>query len=279
MYPTILELGPITLYSYGLMIALGFITVLYFMQRDAKRCGIDPNAIGDTAFWVLILGVAATRVAHIILYPQYYSWTDPIGWVNVTNGGLVFQGAIPVAILYCYWALKRRQIPFWKAADVVMPYVPVGQAFGRMGCLLKGCCHGDRADHLPWAISFPEGSPAFHTHQERYADFPVDATWSYPVHPTQLYSVILLLSICAVLLYVRRNRPFVGITLPLYFALYGVCRFAVEIFRGDGNPTQSLAGIELTSQQVFCLIMIALGATVGYILYRRRDHKADLSFP
>lgn len=279
MYPTILELGPITLYSYGLMIAIGFLVVLFFIQRDAKRVGIDPNALSDTAFWVLILGVAATRLAHIILYPQYYSWTDPIGWINVTNGGLVFQGAIPVAIIFCYWNLRRRNVPFWKAADVVMPFIPVGQAFGRTGCLLKGCCHGVRADELPWAVSFPSESPAFALHQQRYADFPADAAWSYPVHPTQLYSVLLLLTMCGLLILMRQKRPFVGVTLPGYFILYGICRFIVEIFRGDGNPTQSWLGIELTSQQTFCVVMIALGIVVGVLMYRFRNKDESLAFP
>jgi len=261
------------------MIAIGFLTVLYFIQRDARRCDIDANALSDTAFWVLILGVASTRLTHIILYPQFYSWTDPIGWINVTNGGLVFQGAIPVSILFCYWNLKRRGVPFWKAADVVMPYVPVGQAFGRTGCLLKGCCHGERADELPWAICFPPESPAYAAHQQHYADFPADAAWSYPVHPTQLYSVVLLLGLCAALLFIRRHRPFVGITLPFYFILYGVCRFIVEIFRGDGNPTQSYLGVELTSQQAFCVLMIILGTGVGILMHRMRDRKADVRFP
>lgn len=279
MYPTILKLGPITLYSYGLMIAIGFITVLYFIQRDAKRCGIDPNALSDTAFWVLIIGVASTRLAHIILYPQYYSWTDPIGWINVTNGGLVFQGAIPAAILFCVWSLRRKNIPFWKAADVVMPYVPVGQAFGRMGCFFKGCCHGARADHLPWAIRFPEGSPAFALHHEKYADFPVDATWSYPVHPTQLYSVIMLLCMCGILLALRGRRPYVGITLPLYFVLYGIGRFIVEIYRGDGNPTRNILGVDFSSQQIFCLVMIAIGIAVGAGLYHIFKGKGRVPFP
>lgn len=279
MYPTILELGPITLYSYGLMIALGFITVLYFMQRDAKRCGVDPNAISDTAFWVLIIGVAATRLTHIVMYPQYYSWSDPIGWINVTNGGLVFQGAIPAALIFCYWSLRRRGISFWVAADIAMPYVPIAQAFGRGGCFLKGCCHGARADDLPWAVCFPPGSPAYHTHQEQYADFPADALWSYPVHPTQIYSILLLLCLSAALLYARKRRPFIGFTLPLYFILYGVCRFIVEIFRGDGNPTQEFLGVELSSQQVICLIMMAIGAIVGAALYRRRDKRAPIAFP
>ena len=279
MYPTILELGPITLHSYGLMIALGFLTVLYFMQRDATRCGIDPAAIGDTAFWVLILGIAGTRFTHIILYPQYYSWTDPIGWINVTKGGLVFQGAIPVAVIYAYWALKRKGVNFWVAADIAAPYVPLAQAFGRVGCFLKGCCHGARADELPWGVCFPPGSPAYIAQHASFADFPADAAHSFPVHPTQLYSVLLLLGICGILLYVRKRRTFIGICMPLYLMLYGVKRFIVEIYRRDGNPTQTFLGAELTTQQWVSIIMFIAGAILLFFLYRYRDRKSPVTFP
>lgn len=279
MFPTILEIGPITLYSYGLMIALGFITVLYFMRRDARSAGIDPDAIADTAFWTLILGVIATRVAHIILYSDNYSWTDPIGWIDVTRGGLVFQGAIPVGIAYAYWNLTRRGVNFWQAADVVMPWVPVAQAFGRGGCFLKGCCHGARSDDLPWGVSFPEGSPAYLAHQAQYAAFPDDAPWSYPVHPTQIYSILLLLAMCGALMLLRRRRPFFGVALPGYLVLYGICRFIVEMYRGDGNPVQSYLGVQLTSQQAFCVLMIVIGAALAAWLYRRRGTESVPPFP
>ncbi len=279
MYPTILELGPLTLHSYGLMIAIGFIVILYFMQRDARRVNVEPQAIGDMAFWTLIIGVASTRLLHIIMFPQHYSWDDPIGWIDVRRGGLVFQGAIPTAVLYVIWSLRRRKISFRTVCDVVMPYVPVAQAFGRIGCFLKGCCHGDRADELLWGIRFPVDSPAYVAHQHRYPAFPADATWSYPVHPTQLYSVGLLLGMCALLLLMRKRRPFEGVTFPLYFVFYGICRFIVEIYRGDGNPVHTLLGIDFSSQQLFCLAMIVFGIGIWFYFRQTRDKSADHRFP
>lgn len=279
MYPTILKLGPITLHSYGLMVALGFITILYFMQRDARRVGVDPNVIGDTAFWTLIIGVASTRFTHIIMFPQYYSWSDPVGWINVTNGGLVFQGAIPTAMAFIYWTMRRRKISFLVVADIVLPYVPIAQAFGRMGCFLKGCCHGARADDLPWAVCFPKGSPAFYLHQHQYPNFPADAEWSYPVHPTQLYSIALLLCISGLLLYIRGRRSFIGICLPLYFVFYAIKRFIVEMFRGDGNPEHQFLGVDLTTQQIICIVMMLFGLVTLFLMYRYRDRSVDPVFP
>jgi len=279
VHPIILELGPLTLHSYGLMIALGFITILYFMQRDARRAEVNPQAISDMAFWTLIIGVMATRLTHIVMFREHYSWDDPIGWIDVRRGGLVFQGAIPAAVGYVAWSLRRRKMSFRTVADVVMPYVPVAQAFGRGGCFLKGCCHGRRSDELLWGIRFPEGSPAYGAHQQQFPAFPAGAEWSYPVHPTQLYSIILLLSMCAALLLIRGKRPFEGATFPMYFVLYGICRFIMEAYRGDGNPTHRWFGVDLSTQQVFCIAMIVFGIAAWIAFYVTRDKNADPAFP
>jgi phosphatidylglycerol:prolipoprotein diacylglycerol transferase len=269
MFPVILELGPITLHSYGLMIALGFLAALGLMQRDARRAGLDPAMIGEMAFWSLFIGVAATRVLHIIMYSENYSWSNPFGWIAIWQGGLVFQGAIPAVFLYAWWGLRKRGIPFWKAPDVVLPWIPLAQAFGRMGCFLNGCCFGLRADHLPWAVRFPEGSPPFNAHS-RLTDFMYGVqTTSFPVHPTQLYSVGLLLTMCLALFLMRRYwRPFEGFTVPLFLGLYGVKRFIVEMFRGDGNPTELGFGL-LSNQQVFALGMVGLGVVLFFYLRPR----------
>jgi len=267
MFPTLLQLGPIKLHMYGLMIAIGFLLTLYLIQRDGKKLKLNPDDITSMAFGVLIWGVLGTRLLHIIMYPENYSWSDPLGWIAIWNGGLVFQGALPAAILYAWWALRRRGIPFWIMPDIVMPYVALAQAFGRMGCFFNGCCYGQRADALPWALQFPPTSPPGMTHHSMYHELGA-ADWSYPVHPTQIYSVILLLSICGILLLMRRYwRPFIGFCFPMYFILYGIKRFIVESFRGDGNPTNLGLGV-LSNQQVFCVVFVLVGAALFAYLYR-----------
>ena len=193
MYPVLLEIGPLTLHMYGLMIAVGFLVALYLMQREAKKVGVDPNVISEVGFWALLVGVAGTRLLHIIMYSEHYSWSDPFGWINLTRGGLVFQGALPVVFLYTYIAFRRRGVPFLKGCDIVLPFVPLAQAFGRVGCLFYGCCFGARADGLWWAIRFPAGSPVHAAHLHGVDALKYSALSSYPVHPTQLYSAFGLL--------------------------------------------------------------------------------------
>jgi phosphatidylglycerol---prolipoprotein diacylglyceryl transferase len=274
MLPTLLRIGPVTLHSYGLMIALGFLAALYGVQRDAQKRGIDPQAIQTMAFWALLAGIAGTRLLHIIMFPGGYSWTDPIGWIAIWRGGLVFQGALPLSIAYVYFGCRHYKVPFWVAVDCAIPYLPLAHAFGRVGCFMNGCCYGARTS-LPWGIRFPRvpwnfaepatGSPVYIDHCQRFSGLSMTHDhWSYPVHPTQIYGIIGLLALCGILLYWRNKRPlFDGFTMPLYFMLYAVGRFFVEFLRGDHNPTVFGA---ISQQQLFCFVYLAIGVALFLIL-------------
>lgn len=276
MLPVLLEIGPVKLHSYGLLIAVGFLVALHLVRRDAAAAGYNPDVFTNLAFWVLPLGIAGTRVAFILMYPQFFSWDKPLDWFAIWKGGLVFQGAIPVALPFAYFYLRRLGIPFLTACDLIIPYVPLGHAFGRIGCFMYGCCYG-RPTTLPWAIPArrvpwdtslpPEGSPAYLDHLDRFPDVTVLDHWSHPIHPTQLYSAIGLAILCWLLLRVRRRwGGITGITLGAYFLLYGVFRFIVEFFRGDHNPVNFAT---LTDQQVFSIGLVVLGIIVITFLARR----------
>lgn len=270
MYPVILDLGPIKLHTYGLMIAVGFLTALYFIRRDGeRRLGLDGETVNEMGFWILLTGLAGTRIFHILLYPVDYSLTDPLGWVTIWKGGLVFQGGIPTALAYYWWASRRKKVPFWAALDIAIPYVPLAHAFGRIGCLMYGCCYG-KPTELPWGIHFPAGSPAWNAqlHGE-------GATHTFALHPTQLYSAAGLLLLMALLLLIRqRGRLFDGISVPAYLILYGLFRFIVEFFRGDGNPTHMGT---FTDQQVIALLMAIMGVALFVVLWRYMPSPMPLS--
>ena len=271
MHPVLIKIGPLTLHMYGLMIAVGFLVALYLMQREAKRVGVDPNAISEVGFWALLVGVVGARLLHIIMYSENYGWSDPLGWINLTRGGLVFQGALPAVFLYTYIAFRRRGIPFLKVCDIVLPFVPLAQAFGRVGCVFYGCCFGARAEGLWWGIRFPAGSPAYAAHLRGVDALQYGTANSYSVHPTQLYSAFGLLVISAILIVLNhRWKPFVGFTLTMYFLLYGILRFIVEFFRGDGNPTGLGFGV-LTNQQVFCIAMVVVALVLFVQGVRRKE--------
>jgi phosphatidylglycerol:prolipoprotein diacylglycerol transferase len=285
MLPTLFEIGPLPIHAYGLLIAVGFLIAVLLMRRDARKVGIDPDTITDTAFWVLLLGIIGTRLLHIVMFPENYSWSDPVGWIAIWRGGLVFQGAIPPAIAYCIYALRKEGVSVWGFADVVVPYVPLAHAFGRLGCFMNGCCYGSPTE-MPWGVCFRRvpadlsepaiGSPVWLDHVAHYGLSP-DAVWTLPVHPTQLYSALGLALMCGFLLYLRKSwRPFIGFTFPLYLMFYGGFRFVVEFFRGDHNPIR--LGI-FSDQQVFSLLMVVCGAVVYAWLRRRAARRPTETAP
>ncbi|HQE84446.1 MAG TPA: prolipoprotein diacylglyceryl transferase [Candidatus Hydrogenedentes bacterium] len=282
MLPTLLELGPIKINSYGLMLAIGFILGVTLVRRECKRLGINPDIIADGAFWTLLVGLFGSRLAHILLYPSSYSWRDPLGWVAFWRGGLVFQGAL-LAIPFVYWYVRRKKIDFWPFADIAASYIPLGHAFGRLGCFLNGCCYGKRSDVF-WAIPFrrvpfdlskePTGSPAYLDHCARFGLSYWEDKWSFPVHPTQLYSAVGLLLIFALLMVLRKKHPpFCGFVLPMYLTLYGLGRFVLEFFRGDHNPSHF--GGHLSDQQVFSLLLAVVGTVLFFYLRRKAYHSRD----
>jgi len=260
------------------MMAIGFLTALYLTRRDAPRFGLDPDRVSDTAFWTLVLGLAGTRLLYIIMFHGQFSWSRPLEWIAIWNGGLVFQGAIPPALAVLYYYARRYNMGFWNLLDVISPYAALGHAIGRIGCFLNGCCYGKRTE-LGWGISFPrvpfdpasgpvEGSPVYLDHAARYDfDTAIDQ-WSYPVHPTQLYSAVGLAVLCVLLVYLRNHwRPFHGSIFALYFMLYGIFRFFMEMLRGDHNPTHLL---NLTDQQIFSVAAFAIGAFLFVALRKAR---------
>ncbi|MBX7256444.1 MAG: prolipoprotein diacylglyceryl transferase [Candidatus Hydrogenedentes bacterium] len=267
MFPTILKLGPVSVHSYGLMMAIAFLLATYLATRDIAKHGLNAGVASDTAFWCLLVGLAGTRILHIIMFPEFYSWSRPLGWIAIWQGGLVFQGAIPPALAVIYFNLRRHQMPFWKTIDIAAPYVALGHAIGRVGCFLNGCCYGQRTD-LPWGVQFPRipfdlskagvtGSPAYMDHCQRYALSYDTDLWSLPVHPTQLYSVAALCLLCVTLLLLRKCCwRFPGFIICWYFILYSAGRFVIEMFRGDHNPTRFLS---LSDQQVFCVLSVVAG--------------------
>jgi len=272
MHPVILKLvGPISIRSYGLMLALAFLTAIVLAQRDAKRKGIDPNIVSDVAVWLLISGVLGARLMFVILNPSLFPLSQPLNILKTWQGGLVFYGGIIAAVPVGILVLRRRRVDVWQFADVVAPYIALAHAIGRIGCFLNGCCFG-KPTHVPWAVSFPRfvdaqgnlletGSAYAH---QLYSDpplIPPDATRSLPVHPTQLYCALGLVIICSLLLALWKRRTFKGQIFWSYLLMYSALRFGIEFFRGD-NPGL-LFGLTISQIVGIPLFLLAFGVLVG----------------
>ncbi len=207
MHPILIKFGPITIYSYGFMVALGFSVSALLLYNRAPKFNMNRNLMIDYLIAILVAGIIGARILYVLLNLSYYH-ANPVEILNLAKGGLVWYGGFGAALLATIWFTKVKKMDFWLAADLMSPYLALGQAFGRIGCYLNGCCYGIEA---PQNFIFGER------------------------HPTQIYSAILLIIIAIVLIKWQDRRRFAGEVFLGYCMLYSCKRFLIEFIRGD-NP-------------------------------------------
>lgn len=257
MKPILFEIAGFHLHSFGLMVALGFIVGTWISTRRAIAVGLDPNAIQDLVFpWLLIGGIVGARVLYVISY-----WNKDFAgrpWTEIFalwNGGLVFYGGLIGATVAGIIAVIRKNLPLWVTADCLMPGVAIGHVFGRVGCLLNGCCFG-RTCEVPWALHFPKDHP----------------TAGMSVHPAQLYEAGLNLALCGFLIWWhQKRRSFEGQVFAIYLIAYSFIRAFSEYFRGDYSKISSPAQGVFTPGQSTSVLILAAGIGVWIYLRARKQ--------
>ena len=258
MYPVLFRIGPFTLHTYGVFIAMAFLSAIALALREARRQGEDANKILDLCFYMLVAAIVGSRILYVLI-----NWStfrhDPFEIVRIWQGGLVFYGGFIGALLTALWYMRRKGLPLLKTADIMAPSIAFGLFVGRIGCFFAGCCYGKTCD-LPWAVIF--------THPESLAPKGV------PLHPTQLYSSLNGLFIFFVLVGIRRIKGFEGQIFWTYVLLYGVTRSIIEHFRGDERG-MFVEGMFSTSQLIG-LIMAVIAIAMMIILRRRKGPTAHL---
>lgn len=222
MYPVILRIGPLALYSYGLMLAAAFIVAIIVALPESKRRGVDIQTIIDIALISAVFGIAGARLWYVAFEWRQFVY-NPFEIVKIQNGGLAVQGGLLLGIAANYVYCKVKRLKFWELADILAPSIIIGQAIGRIGCFLNGCCYGVPTKSVLGVI-FPPDSPAA-------VKFGLTA-----VHPTELYQMFANLVVFTILLGLRKKSEKMvnGSLFLLYIALYSIGRFVVEIFRSDG---------------------------------------------
>lgn len=225
--------------GYGMMILIGFLTGVWMAARRAPQLGIDPKHCLDLSVMGVLVGLLGARVLHVLMYWSRFDPFQPGGFdgsrivdmLKIWEGGLVFFGTLLAILPYTYLYCKRAKIPPLPFLDLAIPSVFAGQAFGRIGCFLNGCCYG-KPSALPWAVQFPPGSPPYEFHlAERM--IPATATCSLGIHPAQIYAAVSATLIAAFLYAYWPRRRYDGFILSLALIMAGSVRFFEELLRND----------------------------------------------
>lgn len=253
---------PWSLHVYGLLIAAGFLLAMQLAARQAGREGEDPDRLIDLAFYLLLAGLIGSRIVFIFTKLDQYI-ANPLEIVMFWRGGLVFYGGFIGAAVYLVYYARRYRLDYFKLVDLMIPYVAMAHAFGRLGCLAAGCCFG-KPTEMPWGITFPVASMA---HQQQQSQGLVQLGESaLPVHPTQLYEAGFELCLFWLLLSIRPMKRFHGQLFLVWLSIYPIGRSIIELFRGDKE--RGVYGLLSTSQYIS--IVVACAAIAVYVYLRKQ---------
>jgi phosphatidylglycerol:prolipoprotein diacylglycerol transferase len=241
VYPELFSIGPITVYSYGVLLAVSYLLGLWLAMRRARAWGLDANRVLDLGIYIIIAALIGAKLLLLVVdFNQFRQ--SPADLLSLARSGGVFYGGLILAVVVAFWYIQKHRLPFWTTCDVFAPGIALGHVTGRLGCLAAGCCYGRPTD-LPWGITFTSPLAAAN----------VGTPLGIPLHPTQIYEAGAELLILAVLLATeRRGRRFSGRTFWLYMLLYAISRYVIEMFRGD--PRGTVFGIFSTSQFISVLL-------------------------
>ena len=236
--PDLFSIGPFTLHSFGLMVALGLIVSAYFLSRDLASRGRDPALAWELAIAAGVGGFIGARIDYLI---------QNGGGSLFSSTGLVWYGGVIGGAISVWLVAAWRKLPIGVVANAMGPALALGYAIGRIGCQLSGDGDYGSASSLPWAMSYPEG----------------EVPTTELVHPTPIYETTAMLVAFYVLwrLRSRFDRPWALFGVWCVFA--GVERFLIEFVRRN-EPVA--AG--LTTAQLISIGLVTLGAV---LMWTRRS--------
>lgn len=265
MHPELLQLGPIHLRSYGVMMALSFVVGTFLGLREARRLGLDEDKVVNVILVTLIASVFGARLLYVLEHlPEFRrEWTSALA---LWQGGLTLYGGIVAGTFAGLVAARRMDLPVWILADALTPSLAIGTMFGRVGCFLNGCCYGQPTAQ-PWGVVFPRDSFAFLEFGDQ------------PVHPSQLYNALAGLALFAIFQATRHRFRVPGVMFWLFIIAFALVRIPIDLTRAyELNAVILRIGtLDITESQIMSGGMALFGVLM--ILRLRRAARFHGSAP
>ncbi len=256
MYRILFTIGSFPIYSYGVMLALAFITGILFAMKEAKRIGENPERILDISLYVILGAILGGRLGYVIFHLDYYL-KSPITMLYFRQGGLSFLGGFVIAFFLCWLYVKRTKISFWKFADIASPSIAMGIGIARIGCFLNGCCFGRVSEN--YGIKFPSlHMPPVYLQQLKDGLIASGSSCTLPVIPTQLYSSLYAFLIFFILLWMKKYKKYDGYLFLNFLVLYSMSRFTIEFFRFYGDNYKIFNYFTVTQTILLGVVLISL---------------------
>jgi len=260
MHPVLFHIGSFELASYGLMMALAYGICSWYLYRRLHYIRLDKDTFWNLIFIAFVGALLGAKLLYLIVSWPEMGTTFAERLQNAVRDfryGFVFFGGAIVAIIATIVYLKKKKLPILQTADFYIVALPLGHAIGRIGCFLAGCCHGKPTD-LPWGIIFTDPHSLVAPHY-----------LGKPLHPTQLYEVILNLILFFTLQHFYKKPHKDGAILAFYLAGYALIRFFVEFFRGDFRGGFFLG---MSPSQLIALLAAAIAGVIFYFLKKDISH-------
>jgi phosphatidylglycerol:prolipoprotein diacylglycerol transferase len=249
MFPRLIHFGSFYLPTYGVTLAIAYLTATWFLRRKALAAGLPEQKVFDLSLAILASAILGAKALLVIVEWRHYL-NKPADLIDVLRSGGVFYGGLICASVVGIWYLRRHRLPAWKVADMGAPAIALGEA--------AGCCYG-KETHGPFGVTFTDP----------FANQAVGTPLNVPLHPTQIYLSVNAFVIFLLLQWAYRRKTFDGEVFWLYLLLYSVTRGILEIWRGDLVRGFVIPGILSTSQ--FIGVLVALGSIAMLVFLSRRQ--------
>lgn len=213
------------------MLVLAFFVSSYLAVRQAKKTQIAPEKIFNLMFYVFISGIIGSRILYILINLPYY-FKNPLEIIMLQHGGMAIFGGIISGFIFAWLFIRRNKMDLLATLDLLAPFIALGQAIGRIGCFLNGCCYGK--DHIP----------------------------------TQLYSSLLLFLIFLALRFMQERKPARGEILYFYLFFYSIKRFSIEFFRND-SP-RIFAGLTIFQLLSLAMFFLSLALLIRLFYFKKK---------
>lgn len=247
MYPELIKIGNFTISSFGVMMALCFIAGYWVITLEAKRKGLNDKLVGNMFLATMVGGIVGAKLLYVFEnVPLSELARHPLDSL-LSRGGLTYYGGFFGAIILTWIIAYKNRLSMWVVGDLAAPALALAYAIGRIGCFLVGDDYGVPSD-LPWAMPFPKGLPPTNV----------------PVHPTQLYEIIIMSIVFVFIWKIRKKEKPPGWLFSVYLVIAGLERFLIEFLR---STTPSPVP-DLSVAQLMATLLIAIGA---FKLYKTRS--------